>query len=72
MSPIALADARTTIRGFRFCLALVAVLLVSVFAVAQVRFETEDFRGPIRISQLVHPLVVQANFSSATQGQPFS
>ena len=43
MSPIALADARTTIRGFRFCSAVVAVLLVSVFAVAQIRFATEDF-----------------------------
>ena len=72
MSPFALADARTTIRGFRFCLAVVAVLLVSVFAVAQVRFATEDFSRPTRISQLVHPVAVLANFPPATQGQAFA
>ena len=72
MSPIALADARTTIRGFRFCLAVLAVLLVSGFAVAQVRFATEDFDRPTRISQRVHPVVILANFGPATQGQAFA
>ena len=72
MSPIALADARTTIRGFRFCLAVVAVLLVSGFAVAQVRFASEDFDRPTRISQWVHPVAVVANFGPAIQGQPFA
>ena len=72
MSPIALADARTTIRGVRFCLAVVAVLLVSGFAVAQVRFASEDFDRPTRISQWVHPVAVVANFGPATQGQPFA
>jgi Putative Ig domain len=72
MSPIALADARTTIRGFRFCLAVVAVLLVSAFAVAQLRYSREDFDRPTRISQWVHPLAVVANFGPATQGQVFT
>jgi hypothetical protein len=72
MSPIALADARTTIRGFRFCLAVVTVLLAGVFAVAQVRYATEDFSRPTRISQLVHPVAVLANFAPATQGQAFA
>jgi hypothetical protein len=72
MSPIALANARTTIRGFLFCLAVVAVLLVSGFAVAQARFAREDFDRPTRISQWVHPLPVVANFGPATQGQAFS
>jgi len=72
MSPNALADARTTIRGFRFCLAVVVVLLVSVFAVAQVRYVTEDFSRPTRISQLVHPIAVVASFAPAAQGQPFA
>src|SRR5579859_133670 len=72
MSPIALADARTTIRGFRFCLAVVGVMLVSAFAVAQVRYSVEDFGGPTRISDLVHPLAILANFSPATQGQNFA
>jgi hypothetical protein len=72
MSPIALADARTTIRGFRFCLAVVAVLLVSAFAVAQLRYSREDFDRPTRISQWVRPLAVVANFGPATQGQAFT
>ena len=72
MSPIALADARTTIRGFRFCLAVLAVLFVSAFAVSQVRYATEDFDRPTRIYQLVHPVAVLANFAPATQGQAFT
>ena len=72
MSPIALADARTTIRGFRFCLAVVAVLFVSAFAVAQVRYSREDFDRPTRISEWVHPVAVLANFPPATQGQAFA
>jgi hypothetical protein len=72
MSPIALADARTTTRGFRFCLAVVTVLLAGVFAVAQVRYATEDFSRPTRISQLVHPVAVLANFAPAIQGQAFA
>src|SRR5437899_3613092 len=72
MSPIVLADARTTIRGFRFCLAVVAVLLVSGFSVAQLRYSREDFDRPIRTSQPVHPVVVLANFAPATQGQAFA
>jgi len=72
MSPIALADARTKIRGFRFCLAVVAVLLISAFAVAQVRYLREDFDRPTRISQLVHPIAVLTNFAPATQGQAFA
>jgi len=72
MSPNALADARTTIRGFRFCSAVVAVLLVSVFAVAQMRFAPEDFSRPTRISRLVHPVAVFASFAQATQGQAFA
>ena len=72
MSPIALADARTTTRGFRFCLAVVAVLCVSAFAVAQVPYSTEDLTRPARISQLMHPIAVLANFPSATQGQAFA
>ncbi|MGH9515920.1 MAG: Ig domain-containing protein, partial [Terriglobales bacterium] len=72
MSPNALADARTTIRGFRFCLAVVAVLLISAFAVAQGRLATEDFDRPTRISQLVHPVAVLASFGPATQGQAFA
>jgi len=72
MSPNALADARTTIRGFRFCSAVVAVLLVSIFAVAQMRFAPEDFSRPTRVSQLAHPLAILAAFSPATQGQAFA
>jgi hypothetical protein len=72
MSPIALADARTTIRGFRFCLAVFAVLLLSVFSVAQYRYSREDFDRPTRISQLVHPVAVLASFPPATQGQTFA
>jgi hypothetical protein len=72
MSPIALADARTTIRGFRFCLAVVAVLLFSAFAVAQLRYSREDFDRPTRMSRLVHPVAVLANFAPATQGQAFA
>jgi len=72
MSPIALADARTTTRGFRFCLAVVVVMCVSAFAVAQVRYSMEDFSRPARISQLVHPVAVVANFPPATQGQAFA
>src|SRR5256885_552169 len=72
MSPIALADARTTIRGFRFCLAVVAVLLLSAFAVAQLRYSREDFDRPTRMSRLVHPIAVLANFAPATQGQAFA
>jgi hypothetical protein len=72
MSPIALADARTTTRGFSFCLAVVAVLLVSAFAVAQARYSIEDFSRPTRISQLVHPVAVLANLAPATQGQAFA
>ena len=72
MSPIALADARTTIRAFRFCLAVFAVLLVSAFSVAQVRYSREDFDRPTRTSQLVHPVAVLANFAPATQGQAFA
>ena len=72
MSPIALADARTTIRGFRFCLAVFTVLLLSASSVAQYRYTREDFDRPTRISQLVHPVAVLANFPPATQGQTFA
>lgn len=72
MSPFALADARTTTRGFRFCLAVFAVLLVSAFAVAQVRYSTEDFGRPIRVMQLVHPVAILANLSPAIQGRAFA
>jgi hypothetical protein len=72
MSPIALADARTTIRGFRFCLAVFSVLLVSAFCVAQYRYLREESDRPTRISQWVHPVAVLANFGPATQGQPFA
>lgn len=72
MSPNAFADARTTIRGFRFCLAVVTVLLISVFAVAQVRYATEDFSRPTRISQLAHPIAVLATFAPAAQGQAYT
>lgn len=72
MSPIALADARTTIRGFRFCLAVALVLTVSLCSIAQVRYSNRDFEESSRISELIHPVVVLANLSPAVQGQPYS
>lgn len=72
MSPIALADARTTIRRFRFCLAVVAVLLVSAFAVSEVRYVLEDSPRSDRTSRLIHPVAILVDLSTATQGQAFA
>ena len=70
MSPIALADARTTKRGYCFCLAVTFFLFVSSFSGAQAysRLQLAESTFPAR----VHPILVVAGFSSAVQGQPFA
>ncbi len=73
MSPIALADARTTIRGFRFCLAVAFLLVVTTLSVAQVReYATEGFNESPRIAQLIHRITILASFPPAVQGQPYA
>jgi hypothetical protein len=72
MSPIALADARTTTRGLRFCLALVALLLMSVSSFAEVRYASENLSESSRISQFIHSITIRANFSPAVQGQAYA
>src|SRR5205823_11706343 len=71
MSPIALADARTTRRGCCFCLAVTFFLLVSSFSGAQAYFPVREIADS-RLSMRVHPILVFAAFSSAVQGQPFA
>ena len=78
MSPIALADARTTVRALRFCLVfgLVLFLMAPLFLAAQIvarpasgeSIGTLEWR-PVRV---VHQLVVLANLSPAVQGEQFS
>jgi hypothetical protein len=73
MSPNALADARTTIRGFRFCLAVACWLAVATLSIAQVReYATEDFHESSRIAQLIRPITIFASLSPAVQGQPYA
>jgi Putative Ig domain len=71
MSPIALADARTTNRGCCFCLAVVFCLFVPVFSAAQHYRYAEDFRDT-PISRVVHSVIVFANFPPAVQGQAYA
>lgn len=72
MSPITLTDARTTTRGFRFCLAFVALLLVSASCFAQVRYSAENFDETSRLWRVIHPIIIRANFSPAIQGQAYA
>ena len=68
MSPIALADARTTNRGCCFCLAVILLLFVPILSAEQPFNSTQD-------SPLIprfHPLVLVASFAPAVQGQSYA
>src|SRR5438067_753216 len=71
MSPIALADARTTRRGCCFCLAVTFFLLVSSFSGAQAYFPVREIADS-RLSMRIHPILVFAAFSPAVKGQAFA
>jgi len=71
MSPIALADARTTKRRCCFCLAVTFFLFVSSFAGAQFYSRTQEL-AETRFPNRIHPVLVVAGFSTAVQGQPFA
>ena len=71
MSPIALADARTTNRGCCFCLAVIFFLFVPILAAEQMFNVRQDFTDSSQIPR-VHPLVLIASFSPATQGQSYA
>ncbi|MCU1272471.1 MAG: hypothetical protein JWN74_3765 [Acidobacteriaceae bacterium] len=71
MSPIALADARTTNRGCCFCLAVIFFLFVPFLAAEQMLGARQDLIDSPRIPR-VHPLVLVAAFSPATQGQSYA
>ncbi len=71
MSPIALADARTTKRGCCFCLAVTFFLLLSGFSAAQIYSPVRDFVDSRPVFR-PHPLVLVAGFPPAVQGQSFA
>jgi Putative Ig domain len=69
MSPIALADARTTNRGCCFCLAVVFCLFVPVFSASEVLYSNQDSS---RIAQRFHPILFVAGYASAVEGQSYT
>jgi Putative Ig domain len=71
MSPIALADARTTNRGYCFCLVVILFLFVPILGAEQIFNSTQNFNESSQDS-IVNRLLLVAGFSPATQGQSYT
>ena len=71
MSPIALADARTTNRGYCLCLVVILFLFVPILGAEQVFNSTQNFNESSQDS-LVNRLLLVAGFSPAMQGQSYT